>query len=366
MTQSLDELRTQINALDDQILRLLEERAQLVDGVAREKRNAGAASFHDPKRERDVLDRLVTKGAGQFPPDAIRVVFREIMSACLSLQEPARVCYLGPEGTFTQMAAHQLFGLAARYMESVTIDGVFDAVQRGVAAYGVAPIENANQGSVALTMDALIGGDLLLCQEHILPIEHCLLSHAKTLTEIKTVYSHPQALAQCRVWLAKYLPAAHVIQTVSTAAAAQEAASEPTASALGSRLSSEHHRLPIVRESVQDHENNATRFVVLAKHDAPRTGDDKTTLAFAFLDGAGSLRRTLEAFESEGINLSRIESRPAPLKAWEYVFLCDLFGHRTDASVAAAIEKLTARCTFVKMLGSYPRAPSVLEAKTAK
>ena len=354
--RSLAELRAAIDALDDRILDVLEQRARVVDEVGRVKRDAGQTIFHDPERERAVLDRLSARGAGRFPREAIRAVFREVMSACLSLEEPVRVAFLGPEGTFSHMAARQVYGLFARYREATSIDGVFDAVQRGAAELGVVPFENSSEGGVTFTLDALLEGDLVIRQELVLEVAQCLLGLAPGLTAIERVYSHPQAVGQCRVWLATHLPQAAIVHTSSTAGAAREALGDPASAAIASRLAGELYGLPVVHERINDRPENATRFVVIAKSDAPRTGADKTTLAFSVKDEHGALRRVLEVFDHAGINLSRIESRPSRQRPWEYVFLADLEGHREDAHVAAAVEAIRERCVLVRLLGSYPRA----------
>ena len=356
MKAPLSPLRQRIDDVDDRILALLAERADIAREVTEAKRAADFSRFHDPERERQVLDRVFAKGAGRFPREAIRVVFREVMSACLSLQEPMRVAYFGPEGTFTQMAAHRLFGLAARYQESTTIEGVFDAVRTGACAAGVVPIENSTEGSVTVTADALIEGELFIRQEIVLEVTQCLLSRAPNVTQIDRVYSHPQALAQCRVWLGKNLPNAQLVQTLSTAQAAREAHDDERVAAIGSSLAGEIHGLTILRERIQDRPENATRFVVIGPEDAPRTGADKTTIAFSVKDGRGALRQVLSILEDSGVNLTRIESRPSRQKAWDYVFLADLEGHREDAHVAAALGGARAHCPMAKILGSYARA----------
>lgn len=347
--------RRKIDALDEKILQLLADRAAVAKQVAHLKRAAEVEIFHDPEREKVVLERLVARGGKRFPPDAIRAVFREVMSACLSVEEPLRVAYLGPEGTFSQMAARNLFGLQARYRECATIDAVFQAVESGDATYGVAPFENSTEGAVSMTSDALIESKLLIRQEHVLPVSHCLLSRAKSLAEIHTVYSHPQALGQCRSWLAKHLPRAQLVQTTSTAAAAREAHSDERTAAIGAELAGEIHDLPILRANIQDRPENATRFVVLAKTDAPPTGADRTTIAFGVVDAKGALRRILSIFETAEVNLTRIESRPSRKKAWHYVFLVDVEGHRKDKNLARALREIARSADFVKVVGSYPR-----------
>ena len=354
---SLDDLRRSIDAVDDQILALLDRRASIVADVAREKQARGLP-LHDPEREREVLERLAAKGAGgagRFPREAIVAVYREVMSACLSLEAPLTVAFLGPEGTFTHIAARRLFGLSARYREAATLDGVFDAVRRGAAAYGVSPIENSTEGPVTHAVDALLEGGVLIRGELVLPVAQCLLGAPAQLTAVERVYSHPQALAQCRGWLARNLGTAQLVQTASTSAAAREAAGDPAGAAIGSRLAGELFGLPVLYEGIQDRTENATRFVMLAREDAPRTGDDKTTLGFSLRDEPGALRRALEIFDAAGVNLSRIESRPSQKKAWEYVFLVDVEGHREDAAVAGAVARLRAESESVTLLGSYPR-----------
>jgi chorismate mutase/prephenate dehydratase len=357
--------RARIDALDDAILDLLEERAGIARDVAEVKRAAEVPVFHDPERERRVLERLAKKGRGRFPEGAIRAVFREVMSGCLSVEEPLRVAYLGPEGTFSQMAARHLFGLSARYRESATIDAVFEGVASGDATYGVVPFENSTEGAVSVTSDALLEGDLLIRQEYVLPVAHCLLSRARSLADVATVYSHPQALAQCRAWLGKHLPRAQVVQATSTAAAAREAHADDRAAAIGADLAAEIHDVPILRVNIQDRRENATRFVVIAKEDAPPTGRDRTTIAFGVADEKGALRRVLSALEDAGVNLTRIESRPSRKHAWHYVFLVDVEGHRKDRALAAGLAAAREHADFVKVVGSYPRSDVPREARAA-
>ena len=330
------------------------------------KRAAEIEVFHDPERERQVLERLVKRGGDRFPPDAIRAVFREVMSACLSVEEPLRVAYLGPEGTFSQMAARHLFGLQARYRECATIEAVFEAVQSKDATYGVVPFENSTEGAVSMTSDALLEGNLLIRQEYILPVSHCLLSRAKSLSAITTVYSHPQALAQCRNWIAKHLPRAQVVQTSSTAAAAREAHADEQTAAIAADIASELHDVPVKRTNIQDRRENATRFVVLAHEDAPPSGRDRTTISFGVQHDKGALRKVLSDFESAGVNLTRIESRPNRKAPWQYVFLVDLEGHRADPALAAALRSAKTSAAFLKVIGSYPRGDSPVPTKARR
>lgn len=351
----LADARKRIDSLDDEILDLLGRRAGVARDIAEAKHAAAMPVFHDPERERRVLERLIARGSDQFPADAIRAVFREVMSACLSVEQPLQVAYLGPEGTFTQVAARQLFGLQARYRECATIEAVFEAVTSKDAAYGVVPFENSTEGTVSMTSDALFEGELLIRQELVLPVAHCLLSHAPALSQITMVYSHPQALAQCRSWIAKHLPRAQVVQTTSTAAAAREAQTDLRTAAIASEIAAELHGLPIVRANIQDRAENATRFVVLGREDAPPTGRDRTTIAFGVPDKRGALRRVLAVLEDADVNLTRIESRPNRRRAWHYIFLVDLEGHRRDEAVSRALTAVKKTADFVKVIGSYPR-----------
>jgi chorismate mutase/prephenate dehydratase len=352
----LDHLRQRIDELDDQILKALEERAGVMREVASAKRAANLPTY-DPERERTILDRLAAR-AGQFPADAIRAVYREVMSACLALQEPHVVAYLGPEGAFSHAAARAFFGLGATYAEAATFEGVFDAIARGQAKDGIVPIENATEGSLAHAMDALIQNDLLIRAEFFLEVALCLLTRVTSLGSIERVYSSAQPLGQCRVWLAKNLPGAQLVQSPSTAVAVREAAADPGGAAVASRLASELYGLSVARERIQDHPRNFTRFVVVSRHDAAPSGDDKTTIAFSLRDGQGrgALLKALTVFDEEGINLLRIESRPSRDKAWDYVFLAELEGHREDDNVARAMRRLADMCPTLKHLGSCPRA----------
>ena len=354
---SLEDLRQKIDELDEQIVKLLDRRAHAAADVAAFKREASRA-MHDPEREQRVLEHaervLGELSDARFPVTSLRPVFREIISACLSVEAPLSVAYFGPPGTFTHQAAQQTFGLAATYVQATTIPGVFELVVRGNATYGVAPIENSTEGSVNLTLDSLLENDVMIRNEVVIDVAMCLIGQHDDLGRIERVYSHPQALPQCRKWLAAHLPHAQTVVSPSTAAAAREAASDGLAAAVGSRLAAELNGLRILRESIQDRAENATRFVVLAQTDAPPTGNDKTSFVFATRHERGALRKALEILESEGLNLTRIESRPHPGKMWRYVFFADVEGHRKDPSVAHALERLDKHSGVLKVLGSYP------------
>jgi chorismate mutase/prephenate dehydratase len=355
---SVDDTRRRIDALDDKLIRLLDERAKLVEQVGKKKRDS-ARAMHDPEREQQIYDRLEkklqkTKGSA-FPVASVRPVFREIISACLSLEQKLSVAYFGPAGTFTHMAARSAFGMAARYVEAATIPAVFDAVVHDTTTYGVVPIENSTEGGVTYTLDSFLTTDVMIRAEVVMEVAQCLVARHDDLSKFERVYSHPQALAQCREWIAKHLPRAQVVVSLSTSSAAREAATDDTAAAIASRLAAELSGLLVVREGIQDRKENATRFVVLAKQDAPPTGKDRTSLVFSTRDQRGALRRVLEIFDEEGINLSRIESRPRRGERWQYVFFTDLEGHRLDTNVTRALARLETKCDMDRVLGSYPR-----------
>jgi chorismate mutase / prephenate dehydratase len=266
------------------------------------------------------------------------------------------IAFFGLFGSWTHAAARNVFGLAADYRENSTILHVFEAVATGAAEFGVVPIENSTEGGVNQTVDELLTRKLWIKGEVVLEIAQCLLGLASDLGAIERVASHPQGLAQCRRWLAEHLPNAEQVAALSTTAAARDAASDPTLAAISSPLAAELNGLRVLVAGIQDNAENATRFVVIAKSDAKRTGRDKTSLVFSTAHSRGALRQALEIFDRAGINLSRIESRPAPGRRWEYVFLTDLEGHREDAAIAGALAELERHCSTVRVLGSYPRA----------
>ncbi len=356
---SVDDLRKRIDALDDELLRLMNQRAKLAQQIGKGRRSA-ALQTHDPERETEIYARLeqrLTKMRGAiFPVTGVRPVFREIVSACLSIDEKLSVAYFGPAGSFTHMAAQSAFGMAARYVDGATIPAVFDAVAGGTTTYGVVPIENSTEGGVSYTHDCFLEADVMIRGEVLLDVNQCLLARHDDVSRIERVYSHPQALAQCKEWLAKHLPRAQYVVSLSTSAAAREAAVDDTAAAISSRLAAELNGLVVIRSGIQDRKENATRFVVLAKSDAPPTGNDRTSIVFSTRDKRGALRSVLEIFDAEKINLSRIESRPRRGERWQYVFFTDLEGHRLDANVTRALARLEAQCDMVRVLGSYPRS----------
>jgi chorismate mutase / prephenate dehydratase len=354
MKRELPELRTAIDAVDDQVLELLNERARLVKEVGQLKQSRNQPMFV-PHREHQIVERLQGQNAGPFPVDAVRSVFHEIISACLSLEQTLRVAYLGPEATFTHMAARSRFGTSARFVPAATIAGVFAEIDKGLADLGVVPIENSTDGVVNSTLDVFMDSDLVISSEIVIQVSQCLLTRTGKLDAIQKVYSHPQALGQCRSWLATNLPKAALIEVASTALAARLAKDDQVAAAVASELAGNLYDLKIAKEKINDEVRNVTRFLVIGHKPAARSGRDKTSLMLSVKDQPGILYKVLEPLAKGGINLTRIESRPSRKKVWDYVFFVDLDGHFEDTEVAAAITALRTACEAVKVLGSYPR-----------
>ena len=355
MLRKMNELRTRIDAIDDQILDLLNRRAEVVIEVGRAK--AGQSrDFYVPSREQAIYERLTASNPGPFPTEAIRKVFREVISASLSLEQPMKVAFFGPSGTFTHAAAMKQFGFSAQLVSQKGIPGVFDEVLRGRANYGVVPVENSTEGAVSHTLDMFMESDLQINAEILLEISHYLLSRTGRIEDVRRIVSHSQPFAQCRKWLEEHLPDIPLIDVGSTAMAAQMAAEDETAAAIASEMAASLYDLKIVKERIEDNPNNFTRFLVIGNNTPDPSGRDKTSIMFSIKDQPGILYRMLEPFSKRGINLSKIESRPLKKKAWEYIFFLDMDGHIRDGNVHDAVEELREYCQFLKVLGSYPSA----------
>lgn len=351
----LGTLRESIDSVDSKIMALLNERAGYVMDVGRLKQSENR-EFHVPNREREIYERLTAENPGPFPNEALRSVFREIISASLALEAPMKVAFLGPKATFSHLATMQQFGLSAELVPQKSIPAVFEEVEKDRALYGVVPVENSTEGVVSHTLDMFMESELKIRAEVLLEVSHFLLSRTGRLEDIKKVYSHPQPLAQCRNWLEENLPHIPVVDVASTTMAAQIVSEDYSAAAIASQYAASVYDLKIVRDRIEDQVNNFTRFLIIGKKLADPSGDDKTSLMFAVKDEPGILYRMLEPFASRGVNLCKIESRPMKKKAWEYIFFLDLLGHISDPGVEAAVQELKGYCQFVKLLGSYPRA----------
>jgi chorismate mutase / prephenate dehydratase len=358
MVRDLSEIRGEIDHTDDEILRLLNQRARLVAEVATVKQEL-QVPFYVPSRERQITERLSAANAtlGPFPTEAIRSVFQEIFSACLTLENKVRVAYLGPEGTFSHMAVKRQFGMSAHLMPIGTIPGVFEEVERGNADIGVVPVENTTEGVVNHTLDSFMESDLKISAEIALEVTMCLLARAGTeLAEIERVYSIPIGAMQVRRWLAANLPRATLVESRSTAEGARFAHDDARGAAVASEMAAKLHDLVVLRRNIQDLSHNMTRFLVLGRQQVEPTGRDKTSVLIVTRDEPGILYRTLGAFAERGLNMTKIESRPSRRRPWEYVFFLDIDGHQGDAGVAAALDAVKRDCESLKVLGSYPKA----------
>lgn len=351
----LDHIRAEIDRIDIEIVQRLNARIRLASEVAKAKSKTGAP-IYVPSREEQVFQKLAALNEGPLTESAIRSIYREIISAMIALERKLIIAYLGPEATYTQQAAIKNFGTSLTYHPMGTIPDVFTAVEKGEADYGVIPIENSMGGAVFHSLDMFIDSDLKIVSQVYLEIEHCLISHAKPET-IKKVISKDQALIQCREWLARNLPHAQFLESDSTAKAVQRAGQEEGVAAIASALSSELYHVPIQARGIQDRVDNVTRFLVIGKGGSAITGDgmDKTSIVISVSDSVGALEKALQPFSARGINLTKIESRPSRMKAWDYVFFIDFIGHWDDPKVRETIADVKQSCVMVKWLGSYPK-----------
>lgn len=351
---SLARHRDAIDDLDARIVKLLNERTRHVLRIGEIKMRAGQ-EFYQPDRESAVFKRLAKVNPGPLPAESLRAIYREIMSSALAIEKSMTIAYLGPEATFTHEAAIQRFGASLRYSAQRTIADVFSEVARGRADYGVVPIENSTEGAVTHTLDRFVESELQIVAQIVRPIQQCLQAMIPR-KPIQRLYVHPQTLAQCRNWISRNLPEAELIETSSNARSAELASGDAKAGAIGGLLAAKKYGLKVLERDVQDSSSNATRFLVLGRKCSPPTGKDRTSLMFSTVDRVGALHDALEAFRRNGINMTKIESRPSKRKAWEYYFFVDVDGHIEDRKVAHSVELLAKHCTFVKVLGSYPNA----------
>lgn len=353
---NLDQLRLQIDSLDQELLNVLNRRADLVHEVGIIKKRDGL-QIYAPEREEALLLRLIAMNHGRLPEKSVRAIYREIMSAALALEDDLKIAFLGPEGTWTHQAAIKKFGHSVNYLSQANFSDVFDQVTRRLCNYGVVPIENSTEGAVSHTLDLFVDSPLHICSQILLRIENGLMA-AIPRDQIKTLYSHPQVFGQCRSWILRNFPDAELVEVSSTTKAAQIARDQAAqgAAALGGPLAAELYGLPLLEESIQDRATNTTRFLVIGEKTCPPTGHDRTSILFAIHDRPGSLVMALQAFDHCNINLSKIESRPSKRKDWEYIFYVDLAGHCQDPKVIEAFEELGRHCSMVKLLGSYPDA----------
>ena len=353
MSDELLKLRNEIDRIDEEILARLAERARCAQRVGEIKRGV---MYYRPEREAQVLRRLAELNPGPLSADAVKTIFREVMSACLGLEQPLRVAYLGPAGTFSESASRKHFGSAPNLLPMAAIDDVFRAVEAGNADYGVVPVENSTEGAVGGTLDLLLANPLKVCGEVRLRIHQQLMSRAEGIGAAKRVYSHAQSLAQCHEWLNRNLPHLPRIPVASNAEAARMASEDPESCAIAGDAAAQLYGLNILAPNIEDDPNNTTRFLVIADHDAGPSGKDRTSLVFSAPNRPGAIHSRLEPMARHGVDMTKLQSRPARSGLWEYVFYADINGHRDDPEVAAALRELDERAAFVKIIGSYPVA----------
>ncbi|MGB2705802.1 MAG: prephenate dehydratase [Candidatus Omnitrophota bacterium] len=349
----LSKSRHKIDRIDEKIVGLLNKRAKESLEIKRIKKNLKKGIF-TPAREKEVYENVSKRNKGPLSEKSIRAIYREIMSGSLALDKSPRIAYLGPETTFTHIAALNKFGASVKYLVCKSITDVFTEVERGRADYGVVPIENSTEGAVNHTLDMFIDSELKICSEVYLPIEHNLLSKHKKVSSIKKVCSHEQVFAQCRIWLEKNLPNVKLTSYESTSQAALVATLGKRSAAIASKLAARKYGLNILAPSIEDSSHNVTRFLVIGKQEAEPSRGDKTSIVFSLKDRVGVLHDALVPFKRNKINLTKIESRPSRLKAWEYYFFVDLEGHYKNTKVKKALSELEKGCTYLKVLGSYP------------
>ena len=350
---SLKRLRSQVDSIDARILELLNKRAAVILKIGKAKGKSGQPAYV-PDREKKVYDNIISKNKGPMPKESLKAVFREIMSGSLRLERPLKIAYLGPELTFTHLASMEKFGSSVDYIDCGTITDVFSEVEKSRADYGVVPIENSIEGAVNHTLDMFVDANLKICSEIYLEVSHSLLSIEKNKASIKRVYSKREVFGQCRLWLETNLPRVELKEVSSTARAAEIAAKEKGSACIASARAAEKYGLGILYNSIEDSEHNVTRFLVIGKNEAAPTGEDKTSLMFSVKDKAGALHDMLVPFKKYGINLTKIESRPSKVRAWEYYFFVDLEGHYRQAKIQRALCELKKSASYVKILGSYP------------
>jgi len=354
MSDDIDKLRTEIDALDGELVALLQRRARLAQRIGALK---GGASAYRPEREAEVLRRVAAQDANPLPAAALTRVFREVISACRGLEQAIRVAYLGPPGTFSEQAVRRHFGGGVEALPAAVIDEAFRRCESGDAQFAVVPVENSTEGAVGRSLDLLLVTPLRICGEVELRVQQNLMAQAGDIARVQRVYSHAQSLAQCSAWLNQNLPRAERVPVASNAEAAERASREAGAGAIAGEAAAERYGLQLLARAIEDDPNNTTRFLVLGALDPAPTGRDRTSLVMSAENRPGAVHALLTPLAEAGVSMTRIESRPARAMRsalWEYVFYIDLEGHQKDARVAAALEALRRKAPFLKVLGSYP------------
>lgn len=353
MSNDLKKFRENIDRIDDELLKLFNQRAALAQQIGHAK---GAGAVLRPEREAQVLQRMADANTGPLSKQGVTQLYTEIMSQCRALEAPLRVAYLGPHGTFSEAAVFQRFGQATQGLSVESIDGVFSAVERGAASYGMVPVENSTEGAIGRTLDLLMTSNLNICGEVLLQVHQCLLSNENDLSVIRKVYSHPQSFGQSQGWLNAHLPHVERITASSNADAARLAAQESFSAAVAGEQAAAHFKLKVLAQNIEDDARNTTRFLIIGKQEVAASGKDKTSLVMSAQNRPGAVHDLLAPFADNGVSMTKLESRPSGAGLWEYLFYVDIEGHQSDAKVAAALAQLKQVAAFVKVLGSYPVA----------
>jgi len=351
---NFDKLRQKIDSLDGEILKLLNERGDIALEI-RKLKMKNSVGVYDPIREKLIENKLRELNSGPLSDDSVLNIFREIISACRSLQEPTRVAYLGPEGSFSHQAAYNEFGGSSELMPKGSFEEIFEEVENGRATFGVVPVENSIEGSVSIVLDLLSKTSLSITAELFEKINHFLLSKTGNIQDIKVLTSHPQAIAQCKKWLNKNLGDTKIIETASTAEAARLASKKKTISAIASEHAASIYKLKVIQNNIEESSLNTTRFFVIGNKTNKPTGDDRTSIVFTLKDEPGALQKSFfQPFADAKVNLTKIESRPSKERPWEYLFFVDFKGHCQDKTIKSLLKKLDRSCIYLKVLGSYP------------
>ncbi len=349
--------RLEIDRIDHKLLELLNERATHAMAIGEIKIANGDTEMYRPEREAQVLSTYMEKNQGPIPDQEIARLFREIMSTCLSLEKPLEIAFLGPEKTFSELAARKQFGGSAKLLPQATIPEVFRAVETGLVDFGIVPVENSTEGAVNLTLDCFAQTLLSICGETTVRIHQNLISNATQIKDVTRVYAHPQSLAQCRGWLDKHLPNAEQIACHSNVEALLQSQKSPeNSAALASEEAAQHYNIPVLAKYIEDDTSNTTRFLVIGNKKIAPSGDDKTTFMVSANDRPGLLNQLIEPLSAHNVTMSRIESRPAPHTMWGYCFYIDIVGHQSDIKVQKALNEIHNRASLLKILGSYPQA----------
>jgi len=350
---SLENIRKKIDQLDEQIIELLTDRTKLALEIGKLKQ-AKDSEAYAPARESEIYRKIDSLAKGPLSSDALKAIYREIMSASLALEKPISVAYLGPEATFTHLASLSKFGSSVRYVPCTSITEVFAEVDRKRVGYGVIPIENSIEGAVSHSLDMFIDSDLRICSEILFEISHNLMANC-SMKQIKRIYSKAEVFGQCRLWLETNMPRVELIETSSTSQAAHRAREEDGSGAIASKLAATLYNLTILAEGIEDLAHNVTRFLVMGRQVAARTGRDKTSVVVSIKDKVGALYEMLDPIRKNRVNMTKIESRPSKKKAWDYYFFIDMEGHVEDLRVKKTLKAIENRVRFLKVLGSYPQ-----------